>query len=159
MAINTIIPLLHLLTLTLPSTKTISIQSPLQFYTSLTTFPRLPANPTPLDRLRYTCHRAYFQYLVTGPGYVLETPERLVMDAVVLTLLAAVMWCAALFGAMVWGVVGRGLLSSSAVALTPVAMGGCANLTDAGVVGVGEGLGVVANLSVSVRTAAAVLSM
>lgn len=67
------------------------------FYASLRTAPRLPPNATLSDRFRHACHRVYFRYLITGPGYALEPAERIVFDGFVAVLLGATVWCVSLF--------------------------------------------------------------
>lgn len=79
------------LSIILPKKRTFDLPA---FYESLRELPRLPSNPTLLDQIRYNVHRAYFQYLVTGPGYVLEPAERICFDALIFILLASLVWCA-----------------------------------------------------------------
>lgn len=65
----------------------------LEFYQSLRQLPRLPDSPGALDRIRYECHKIYFQYLIIGPGYVLEPAERSILDAFIAVLLGAIVYC------------------------------------------------------------------
>jgi len=59
--------------------------------------PTLPPKPSPSQRLRYKFHKLYFNYLVTGPGYVLEPAERACLDGVALALTGALLYCLYVF--------------------------------------------------------------
>ncbi|KAF2261294.1 hypothetical protein CC78DRAFT_358140 [Lojkania enalia] len=99
MASLPILPILLLLPLPLIlPTKKKSIPA---FYESLREMPRLPPSPTLFDRVRYIVHKAYFRYLVTAGGYVLEPVERICVDLFVMVLVCATVYCAVLFSPMV----------------------------------------------------------
>jgi hypothetical protein len=87
-------PLIPLIIFALPS-----ITFFLSFYKSLRSVPeRPPASASRIALLRYTFHKAYFQYLVTGPGYVLNPAERSVLDAFILILVVAAVYGGTLLG-------------------------------------------------------------
>ena len=67
------------------------------FYTDLHNTPTLPPKPSPSQCLRYKTHKLYFNYLVTGPGYVLEPAERACLDCVTLALTDALLYCLYVF--------------------------------------------------------------
>lgn len=77
-----------------------------------------PTRPTslwnPLSQLQYNFHRAYFYYLVTGPGYVLEPAECRFLDAFILILLSAVYYLLSLMlpvvSVLVWAAVRNSVL-------------------------------------------------
>ncbi|OCL02510.1 hypothetical protein AOQ84DRAFT_382613 [Glonium stellatum] len=62
------------------------------FYTNLHDAPMPLPKPSPLQRLRYELHKIYFNYLVTGPGYVLQPVERVCLDCGMLTLIGALLY-------------------------------------------------------------------
>ncbi|KAF1952376.1 hypothetical protein CC80DRAFT_495437 [Byssothecium circinans] len=111
--LTTLLPLSLPLSLSLfllpPKTSPLSLPA---FYESLHESPRLPASPTPLDRARYTIHKAYYQYLITFSAYMLSTFERLLLDATMAFLVSVfvwgMMWIAPLLVRVVVGVVGGG---------------------------------------------------
>ncbi|KAF2639512.1 hypothetical protein P280DRAFT_39069 [Massarina eburnea CBS 473.64] len=106
-----LLPLLPLfpLLLLLPSKTSIP-----QYYTSLRHAPqRLPSSATILARLRYTIHKAYFQYLITFSAYMLSTFERLLLDVFMAVLVGVVVWFFMFLAPVVWGVVRLGLLGAS----------------------------------------------
>ncbi|KAF2245458.1 hypothetical protein BU26DRAFT_68843 [Trematosphaeria pertusa] len=110
----TSIALLSLVLLPLPLIipSTARNQSLPQFYESLREFPCLPPSPTLLDRLSYLLHKIYFQYLVAGPGYVLQPAERICFDLFIMILLGATIWCAVLVSPPAIRMVYEGLTNS-----------------------------------------------
>lgn len=84
-----------------------------KWYDSLRELPRLSDSPTPFDRLRYEFHKIYLQYLVTGPGYVLETGERIFFDLFTLTLVGAILYCLILITPVLLRLFSSGLLSGN----------------------------------------------
>ena len=66
-------------------------------YTDLYNTPTLPPKPLPSQRLRYKIHKLYFNYLITGPGYVLDLAERACLDCVALALTGALLYCLYVF--------------------------------------------------------------
>ncbi|KAF2199183.1 hypothetical protein GQ43DRAFT_126705 [Delitschia confertaspora ATCC 74209] len=91
------IPLLRFLPILLPPVPLLFNSKTLQamgsWYESLKCFPRLPNNPSPADHLKYRTHKLYYLYLITSPGFVLNTTERMILDTVILILLGAAGWC------------------------------------------------------------------
>lgn len=106
-----ILPLLILIPLPLIIPTATKGSSLSQFYESLRELPCLPPSPTTLDRIRHEIHKIYFQYLVTGPGYVLEPVERIFFDTFILILIGAMIYCMVLVSPPVLRLIGGGVLS------------------------------------------------
>jgi hypothetical protein len=68
----------------------------LSYYKSLASPPRLPRSPTPLDHIRHSLHKIYYQYMVTFSGYMLDPAERFLFDVMLGLMLCAVVWCSTL---------------------------------------------------------------
>lgn len=68
----------------------------LDFYKSLGAAPRLPPSPSPLDHIRYSLHKLYYQYMVTFSGYMLDPVERLLFDVLLAVMICAAVWCSTL---------------------------------------------------------------
>jgi hypothetical protein len=68
----------------------------LDYYKSLGNPPRLPPSPTALDRIRYSLHKSYYQYMVTFSGYMLDPTERFLFDFLLGLMLCAIIWCSTL---------------------------------------------------------------
>ena len=111
--ISLIIISLLLIPLVLPCSK--KTASFLSFYESLRELPTLPPSPGLIDYLRYVFHKAYFQYLITGPGYVLEPAERIIFDLFITVLLGAMIWCAILVAPLLIRLVEVCVLDSASV--------------------------------------------
>ena len=90
---NFLPPLLALIPLSL----LVPVETLWAFYTDLRNTPTLPPKPPPSQRLRYKIHKLYFNYLVTGPGHVLEPAERACLDCVALALTGALLCCLYVF--------------------------------------------------------------
>jgi hypothetical protein len=65
---------------------------PQDAYDRLRLFPKRHRSRNPILKLRYYMHVSYFQYLVTGPGYMLAPTERMLLDAFVLLLLGTALY-------------------------------------------------------------------
>jgi hypothetical protein len=68
----------------------------IDYYKSLGAAPRLPRSPTPLDHIRYSLHKIYYQYTITFSGYMLDPAERLLFDVLLGLMLCATIWCSTL---------------------------------------------------------------
>jgi hypothetical protein len=108
-----LLPFLLLLPLPLVIPSVAKGQSLTEWYDSLHKLPDLPHSPKSLDRLRYECHKLYFQYLVTGPAYVLDPAERIFFDMFILTLFGAIACCLLLLLPVLLNIISGGLLSGS----------------------------------------------
>jgi hypothetical protein len=64
----------------------------LNYYKSLGDPPRLPPLPTAIDRIRYSAHKSYYQYMVTFSGYMLDPAERFLFDVLLGLMLCALIW-------------------------------------------------------------------
>ncbi|KAF2122202.1 hypothetical protein BDV96DRAFT_594118 [Lophiotrema nucula] len=93
--------------------------------TLFTSLLRLPLRPPTLitrthilDRIRYATHKIYFNYLVTGPAYLLEPAERICFDFFILVLLGAIAYCTFLLAPLfmrLFGCLGKGVLGEQGI--------------------------------------------
>lgn len=91
--LNLLPPLLALIPLSL----LVPVKTLWACYTDLCNTPTLPPKALPSQRLRYKIHKLYFNYLITGPSYVLDPAERAGLGCVALALTGALLYCLYVF--------------------------------------------------------------